>query len=221
MSTAIVTTGRVAGGLLRRLVEGHPRLRDQGLRIVVDEGRGGTASRASNIRNLHHVPVAVVADSDTLSPAVMADDRGLMEYIIGGLGPSRGQWYVQLISPEVAVLLFRDEQLLRSLLPVSPSFEQLIRGRYEPNRVLAELFAQAGEKPFPDVLLRRLEQADLSSLWSSVPELRPLEEFLLSKLLLNSRAPPLEPALRGSQGRPVPVVDSGINLPLTRCATVR
>ena len=64
---------------------------------------------------------------------------------------------------------------------MSPSFEQLIRGRYEPNRVLAELFAQAGEKPFPDVLLRRLEQADLSSLWASVPELRPLEEFLLAK----------------------------------------
>lgn len=82
------------------------------------------------------------------------------------------------IAPEVAVLLFRDEQLLRSLLPVSPSFEQLIRGRYEPNRVLAELFAQAGEQPFPDALLKRLEQADVSSLWSA-PELRPLEEFLL------------------------------------------
>lgn len=182
MSTSIVTTGHVDGGILRRLVDGHPRLRDQGIEIhVTTAGRGGAVMTASTLRNLYHVPVAVVADSDTLSPAVMAEERGLMEYSLGGLGPSLGQWYVQLIPPEVAVLLFRDEQLLRSLLPVSPSFEQLIRGRYEPNRVLAELFAQAGEKPFPDVLLRRLEQADLSSLWSSVPELRPLEEFLLSK----------------------------------------
>jgi hypothetical protein len=181
MSTSIVTTGHVAGGILKRLVEGHPRLRDQGIEIdVVTDGRGGACMTASSIRNLHHVPVAVVTDSDTLSPDVMAEARGMMEYSIGGLWPSQGQWYVQLISPEVAVLLFRDEQLLRSLLPVSPSFEQLIRGRYEPNRVLAELFAQAGEKPFPDVLLRRLEQADLSSLWS-LPELRPLEEFLLAK----------------------------------------
>lgn len=181
MSTRIVTTGRVAGGIIRRLVEGHPRLRDQGIKIdVVTDGRGGAVMTASTIRNLHHVPVAVVADADTLSPFMMANEAGLMEYAIGGLGPSRGQWYVQLIPPEIAVLLFRDEQLLRSLLPVSPSFEQLIRGRYEPNRVLAELFAQAGERPFPDVLLRRLEQADLSSLWS-VPELRPLEAFLLEK----------------------------------------
>jgi hypothetical protein len=88
---------------------------------------------------------------------------------------------VLLIAPEVAVLLFRDEQLLRSVLPVSPSFEQLIRGRYEPNRVLAELFAQAGEQPFPEVLAQRLDQLDASSLWAA-PELRPLEEFLLEKL---------------------------------------
>lgn len=182
MRTVIVTTGRVAGGILRRLVDGHPRLRDQGIEVRAREGRGGAGSSASTIRSLDHVPVAVVADSDTLSPAVMAEEAGMMEFNIGGLGPSLGRWYVQLIPPEVAVLLFRDEQLLRSLLPVSPSFEQLIRGRYEPNRVLAELFVQAGEKPFPDVLLRRLEQADLSSLWSSVPELRPLEEFLLAKL---------------------------------------
>jgi len=179
MSTVIVTTGLVAGWLMRRLVDGHPRLRERGIRIETDESRGGAASSAGNILFQQRVPVAVVADADTLSPAMMAEERGLMEYILGGSG-LRGEWYVLLIAPEVAVLLFRDEQLLRSLLPVSPSFEQLIRGRYEPNRVLAELFAQAGERPFPDVLLSRLEQADLSSLWAA-PELRPLEEFLLEK----------------------------------------
>jgi hypothetical protein len=91
------------------------------------------------------------------------------------------EWRILSIVPEIAVLLFRDEHLLRSVVPVSPSFEQLIRGRYEPNRVLAELFAQAGEQPFPEVLVQRLEQLDASSLWAA-PELRPLEEFLLEKL---------------------------------------
>ncbi|WP_146210291.1 hypothetical protein [Vitiosangium sp. GDMCC 1.1324] len=128
---------------------------------------------------LRREPVAVVCDADTLAPDVMAEQRGLMEYMLGEAGPL-SEWRVLLIAPEVAMLLFRDEQLLRSLVPVSPSFEQLIRGRYEPNRVLAELFAQAGEQPFPDVLVRRLEQADLSSLWAA-PELRPLEAFLLEK----------------------------------------
>jgi hypothetical protein len=128
---------------------------------------------------LQRVPVAVVIDADTLSPAMMAERRGWFDYLLGAAAPP-SEWRILLIAPEVAVLLFRDEQLLRSLVPVSPSFEQLIRGRYEPNRVLAELFAQAEEQPFPDALVRRLEQADLSSLWAA-PELRPLEEFLLEK----------------------------------------
>jgi hypothetical protein len=179
MSAYIVTTGAVAGGLFERMVACHPRLRDRGIRVRIATGGGGASSIASNILVLQREPVAVVSDAETLTPDVMAEQRGLMEYIVGGGGPL-SEWRVLLIAPEVATLLFRDEQLLRSVLPVSPSFEQLIRGRYEPNRVLAELFAQAGVKPFPDVLLRRLDQSDLSSLWAA-PELRPLEEFLLEK----------------------------------------
>lgn len=180
MSAIIVTTGDVAGALFERMVACHPRLRDQGIQVETAMGGGGASSIARNILLLRREPVAVVSDADTLTPDVMAEQRGLMEYIVGAGGPL-SEWRVLLIAPEVAVLLFRDEQLLRSLLPVSPSFEQLIRGRYEPNRVLAEFFVQAGEQPFPKALLSRLEQADLSSLWAA-PELRPLEEFLLEKL---------------------------------------
>jgi hypothetical protein len=179
MSAVIVTTGAVAGGLFERMVACHPRLREQGIQVETATGGGGASSIASNILVLQRHPVAVVSDAETLTPDVMAEQRGLMEYLVGEAGPP-SEWRVLLIAPEVATLLFRDEHLLRSLLPVSPSFEQLIRGRYEPNRVLAELFAQAGEQPFPEALLRRLEQADLSSLWAA-PELRPLEEFLLEK----------------------------------------
>jgi hypothetical protein len=181
MSAVIVTTGVVAGGLLERMVACHLRLRDRGIRVRTAMGGGGAASSARNILLLQNEPVAVVSDADTLTQDVMEEQRGLLEYIVGAGGPV-SEWRVLLIAPEVAALLFRDEQLLRSLLPVSPSFEQLIRGRYEPNRVLAEIFAQAGEQPFPGALLRRLNQADLSSLWALAPELRPLEEFLLEKL---------------------------------------
>jgi len=177
MSAVIVTSGPVAGGLMRRLVDVHPRLRDRGIRIREDETSEGTSSMARTLLVRQGVPVAVVSDSETLSPRVINERTGMFEYLLEVVAPP-SEWRVLFIAPEVAVLLFRDEQLLRSLLPVSPSFEQLIRGRYEPNRVLAELFAQAGEQPFPDALLKRLEQADVSSLWSA-PELRPLEEFLL------------------------------------------
>ncbi len=179
MSPVIVTSGIVAGKLMRCLMNGHPRLREREIRIKVVDGRGEASILASNILSKWHAPVIVVADADSLAPDMIEEQRGWVEYLLGTSGPL-SDWRVLLIAPEVATLLFRDEQLLRSVLPVSPSFEQLIRGRYEPNRVLAELFAQAGEQPFPEVLLERLDKLDGSSLWSA-PELRPLEEFLLEK----------------------------------------
>ncbi|WNG38837.1 hypothetical protein F0U60_38435 [Archangium minus] len=180
MGVIIVTSGIVAGKIMRRLVDGHPRLCERGIWIQADDSRGEASSTAANILARRRGPVAVVADADSLSPHMIAEQRGWIEYLLGEAAPP-SEWRILLIAPEVAVLLFRDEQLLRSLLPVSPSFEQLIRGRYEPNRVLAELFAQAGEQPFPESLVRRIEQAELSSLWAA-PELRPLEAFLLEKL---------------------------------------
>ncbi len=180
MSVFIVTPGWVAGKLMRRLVEGHPRLRGRGIQIKATESNGGAARSARNILFWKREPVAVVLDAQTLSPDLMAEQEGWVQLILEEFASPR-EWRILSIVPEIAVLLFRDEHLLRSVVPVSPSFEQLIRGRYEPNRVLAELFAQAGEQPFPEVLVQRLEQLDASSLWAA-PELRPLEEFLLEKL---------------------------------------
>ena len=177
---SLVTSGIVAGKLMRRLVEGHPRLRGRGIRIVSVKSNAGTSRVAREILIQERVPVAVVRDALTFSPELIAEQEG-WAYVLLDPVERPSEWRILSIAPEIAVLLFRDEQLLRSLLPVSPSFEQLIRGRYEPNRVLAELFAQAGEQPFPEALVNRLDQADLSSLWAA-PELRPLEEFLLEKL---------------------------------------
>jgi hypothetical protein len=176
MSMHIVISGVVAGKLMRRLLDGHPRLRDRGIRVQWADGPVGRVAR--HILFWERVPVAVVLDSRTLSPELAAEQCGWVYLLLEKVMPPT-EWRVLSISPEIPVLLFRDEQLLRSLLPVSPSLEQLIRGRYEPKKVLAEIFAQAGES-YPEALLRRLEQADLSSLWSA-PELRPLEEFLLAK----------------------------------------
>ncbi len=180
MSVFIVTSGWVAGKLMRRLVEGHPRLRGRGIQIQAAESNGGASRLARDIVFWQRKPVAVVLDAQTLSRDLMAEQEGWVQLLLEEFASPR-EWRIMSIVPEIAVLLFRDEQLLRSVVPVSPSFEQLIRGRYEPNRVLAELFAQVGEQPFPEVLIQRLDQLDASPLWAA-PELRPLEEFLLEKL---------------------------------------
>jgi len=164
---------------LERMVACHPRLREGGIQVRAANSNGGASRSAREILFWRREPVAVVIDAHTLSPDMMAEQCGWVQLLLERVAPP-SEWRILAVAPEIAVLLFRDEQLLRSLVPVSPSFEQLIRGRYEPNRVLAELFAQAGEQPFPVALLQRLEQADVSALWAA-PELRSLEEFLLEK----------------------------------------
>ncbi|WP_224364608.1 hypothetical protein [Hyalangium versicolor] len=125
---------------------------------------------------LHHEPVAAIMDTKTIHPRAIAELRYHVEWILGG-GGAREEWESILVTPEVTVLLFQDEQVLRSLLPTPPSFEQRIVARYEPTRVLSELFTQAG-KPFPKALIQRLSRTRLAPLWK-LPVLQPLERFLL------------------------------------------
>jgi hypothetical protein len=179
MSATIVTEGSVDKALLERLLACHPRLRGNGIQVRDAGGRYGAQSKARTILTLRRESVAVVSDADTLDAEAIAEQRNLLEMQLGQAAPA-SEWRVILLAPEVEVLLFRDEQLRRSLLPREPSPEQLEHACSSPKQVLAELFAQAGEQPFPDALLRRLERADMSSLWET-PELRPLAEFLLEK----------------------------------------
>ena len=91
------------------------------------------------------------------------------------------EWRIILLEPNVEGLLLRHRGLLRELVPGEPSAGQLERASSEPRQVLAELYAQAGQKDYPQALLRRLAEVDPSPLWAT-PELRPLEEFLLEQL---------------------------------------
>ncbi len=67
---------------------------------------------------------------------------------------------------------------MRAVLPAPLSVEDRVRARYEPEVVLAEQLAQAGEGPFLEALAQRLAGADLSVLWR-LDALKPLEDFLL------------------------------------------
>jgi hypothetical protein len=142
-----------------------------------------TANRSSANRTartllvLRHEPVAHISNPETLSPEFLAERRGFLEWRLAEAGPPE-DWLVVDVPPTTAVLLFRDDELMRAVLPGELSFEDRIRGRYEPHAVLTELFARAGEGPFPEALMQRIARADLSPLWR-LEVLQPLEAFLL------------------------------------------
>ena len=173
MSMVVVTDGPVQGAMLKRMVRGHSLLRRRKIRVF--EKRLTAAVLARQLMIETGDPTAVVAGTRTIDPDGIAEQRGYAEYFLGGGGP-REMWHLTLVVPETTVLLFQNKQVLQWLLPGPLSFEQRIVARYEPTRILSEVFTQAG-KPFPGALVRRISRADLSPLWK-LPLLQPLERFL-------------------------------------------
>ncbi|WP_224243592.1 hypothetical protein [Hyalangium gracile] len=174
MTTYVVTKGPIEQAMVKRLLREHPILRRRDIQVLVRE-RSTLTSVARTILSTRHEPVAVILDTKTMDPGAILEQRHLAEWHVGAAG-LREEWEIVQGVPEFAVLLFQDEDALRSLLPVSLSFEQRIVARYEPKRVLTEVFAQAG-KPYPEALVRRIARTRLSHLWK-LPVLQPLERFL-------------------------------------------
>jgi hypothetical protein len=177
MKTHIVTEGKLEAALLERMVQCHPVLRERAIKMHPMDNRSSANMAARTLLVLRHEPVAHISNPETLSPEFLAERRGFLEWRLGEAGPPE-DWMVVDVPPNAAVLLFRDDQLMRAVLPGELSFEDRIRGRYEPRAVLTELFARVGEGPFPEALIKRIFRADLSPLWR-LEVLQPLEAFLL------------------------------------------
>ncbi|MCY1021161.1 hypothetical protein [Pyxidicoccus sp. MSG2] len=177
MRTYIVTEGKLESALLERLVQCHPVLRERVIQMHPMENRTSAHMAARTLLILRHEPVAMINSPETLSPRLLAEQRAFLEWRLGEAGAPE-DWLVVLVPPNVAVLLFRDDAIMSAVLPGRLSIEERIRGRYEPRAVLTELFAGAGEGPFPEALIQRIARADLSPLWR-LEVLQTLETFLL------------------------------------------
>jgi hypothetical protein len=189
MTTYVVTEGPVQGAMLKSLVRSHPLLRRRRIQVLETGGRKSAASKACSLLLMEREPAAVLLDTKTIEPRAIEERRYFAEWVLER-GGAPEEWQLTLVVPEVTVLLFQNEEILRSLLPGPLSFEQRIVARYEPTRILTEVFAQAG-KPFPATLIRRLARAELSPLWK-LPILQPLERFLLSDPHVRRVGEPLE-----------------------------
>lgn len=179
MTVTLVTQGVVATKLLERLLAQHSLLRESALSIQDRGGHGGSFSLAQAVL-MRREPVVVLINADSDEPAYVEDRRELLESLMPG---PPWQWRLILWMPEVEILFFQDERLLLELVrPVRPSARHLRRARETPRQVLFELLASGGADDPLEALLPRLSSLDVSRLWTRVPELRVLEEFLLERL---------------------------------------
>ena len=132
----IVVEGPADAILLREL----PQLPEGDTRVQIIVGGGWSAadSLARSLLASGRGDVALVVDADSVDPSLVRQREQFLEQSLREIG-SRGRQLVVVFAPELEALLFQHPGVLESLVghPVSPT--DLVRGRYEPKKVLSEL----------------------------------------------------------------------------------
>lgn len=155
--------------LLRSMSNQH------GLRVIAAGGYSAADSLARSILIRGIANVALVVDADSIDPRAIDERRGFLNQSLGEV-PTHSKWRVFVIAPEVEVLLFFDRSILERFVGHEVSETDLVRGHYEPKKVLADLMRN-GKHP------TSFEQAfaglDLSAI-REAPEVKELFRFVRS-----------------------------------------
>lgn len=169
----VVTEGPSDASLLRALL--NPEFsEEEGLLVTSGGGRSGADSLARSILVARGKPVALVVDSDTNDSNRIQENQQFLEFLLGQFG-RRSEWEVILIIPEIETLYFEDKSTLETLTGVKATPEQLLRGKYEPKKVLKEMLPN--DPDYLQKLANKAQQLDLQPLRDTAP-IRKLREFV-------------------------------------------
>jgi hypothetical protein len=173
MKTAIVTTGEFYARLLERLlttVELPPFVVVGGAPVS-----SGALMLAASIRRSHDMPVAAVVNSDTVEPALIAEQQEMREYLMrGGASPGIPSRFIPAV-PQVEAVLFSDSEALGCILGRRLTEREIIEGEFRPRAVLDRLLVEAGMDR--DALLEKISPK-AAARFAAHPLIRSLAQFV-------------------------------------------
>jgi hypothetical protein len=161
MKCYVVTEGQTDAVLLAAVL--GPLGTSGDVQMIPAGGRPGAVSRARTLLATGRWPLALVVDAETTSEALVAEMRTTLTEALAQAGPRDG-FGVFLAVPALEAFLFADDAGLRRYFGNELTTERLIRSRFEPRQVLAELFASRHETLTPAAVQALLDQLDLSRL---------------------------------------------------------
>ena len=172
MKTGIVTTGHFYRQLLERLLS----VLELPPYVVVAGGESsGTLMLAASIRRSHDMPVVAVVNSDTVEPALIAEQQEMREYLMrGGASPGIPSRFIPAV-PQVETVLFSDPEALGCILGRRLTEREMIEGEFRPRAVLDRLLAEAGMDR--DVLLEKISPKTAAR-FAAHPLIRSLARFV-------------------------------------------
>jgi hypothetical protein len=117
--------------------------------------------------------VALVVDADAIDRSQVEQRRRVLEHSLGQAG-TRDRWQVTMFTPTIEAVLFRNRSVIEAAVGHPVSDADMIRGEYEPKRILKSLLP---DYPNGSLLIKRLDSTDLTALRNQ-PEIREIVQFL-------------------------------------------
>jgi hypothetical protein len=168
MTNVLITEGTTDSVLMQSLIQ------DQSIKYIATGGWSSADSLARSYLTDPLMNVVLVVDADSSDPSLIEERRRFLNRSLGQIADA-SRWRVLVVAPEIEALLFENRTVLEELLQNQVDDTDLIRGQYEPKKVLEKISGQSR-----DMLYRRLSNIDLDPI-RAAPEIQSLRQFLGSK----------------------------------------
>ncbi|MBD2453356.1 hypothetical protein H6G80_04620 [Nostoc sp. FACHB-87] len=160
MIAYIVCEGASDVELLQRVL---PKELLNNIEIVAAGGLSAIKSLARSLVVRRQVPIAIVADADSVAPEVVQERLSSIEEIVKSVAIDT-QVKVILAVPSIEIIFFQDRSLLSRLLGYEPSPEMLSLATSQPNKVLKQLLSQSQRDYSQSSITQQLTNDDLKIL---------------------------------------------------------
>src|SRR5437870_5769095 len=136
----LVTQGPAEVALLRGVLgvgEDEPQIK-----LVAAGGWSSADSLARSVLATGRGDVALIVDAEAIAPHVVGERKHFLEWSLRSIA-SPARRLIVVIEPEIAAILFKDRQVVEGLVGGRVADTDLVRGEYEPRKVLGALLSNA------------------------------------------------------------------------------
>jgi hypothetical protein len=146
--------------------------------IVAAGGLSAIKSLSRSLVVRRQVPIAIVADADSVDPDVVQERRNSIEEIVKSVAIDTPVKVI-LAVPSIEIIFFQDSSLLSRLLKYEPSPEMLSLATSQPKKALQQLLSQSQRNHSQSLLFQQLTNEDIEIL-RKTPVIQEIIHFLQS-----------------------------------------
>jgi len=174
MKTTIIMEGHTDAAILRAIL---PHELVSACHFMPTTGGSTLVSVARTHLVKNHAPTALVLDTDTLNPTIIAENIQTTRYLMGIVAGDTPFDIIYFI-PHIEAIFFEDTTLLRRIFPQFDDVFIRQFARTQPKDQLEVLFQEGGGPKTLNAFLGQLTSADVEKLRSAYPPIQQVMAFV-------------------------------------------